>query len=75
MPVAQPTTTHPTTAGSFNGAFGRYDLTPSQSRSWDEGDCAAILARAQRQADREAKPVQVLGRGRTVLATVKPSRP
>lgn len=63
------------TAGNFSGAFGRLDLTPSQSRSWDEGDRAAILARAQRHADREGRPIQVLGRGRTVLVTVEPTQP
>ena len=60
-------------AGTFAGAVGRLDLTPAQSRSWDEGDRAAVLARAQRRADRDGHPVQVLGRGRTVLATVEPS--
>ena len=60
-------------AGTFAGAVGRLDITPAQSRSWDEGDRAAVLARAQRRADRDGHPVQVLGRGRTVLATVEPS--
>jgi len=50
-------------AGTFAGAVGRLDLTPAQSRSWDEGDRAAVLARAQRRADRDGHPVQVLGLG------------
>lgn len=73
MPVAQPAqTAMQSTAGIFSGAFGRLDLTPSQSRSWDEGNRAALIERAQRKADREGRTVQVLGRGRTVLATVEP---
>ena len=36
MPERTPTMTT-SSAGTFAGAVGRLDLTPAQSRSWDEG--------------------------------------
>lgn len=66
------TTTTKPSAGVFAGSVERLDITPAQSRSWDEGDRAAVLDRARRKADRAGRPVQVLGRGRAVLATVEP---